>query len=181
MCPRIAIAGSYEDYLTALPGKLRHEIRRKARRLERDLGPFELRTSTSETLESDLEAFYGMHRSSQGPKGKFLHPGMASYFSALARAASAAGWLRLVWLERGGTPVAAMLGFARAGVWSAYNSAYEHSLSAVAPGMVLAAEAVRLATEEGCATFDLLRGSEEYKYRLGAVDIAVVRMDLRRA
>lgn len=179
-CPRVALGGSYEEYLAALPGKLRHEIRRKARRLERELGPFTVRTADGASLEEDLERFFAMHRSSNGPKGKFLDESRASFFARLARTLTAAGWLRLCLLEAGGAAIAGVFAFSDGVTWSVYNSAYDHRHRAVAPGMVLVAETIAAAAAEGCRTFDLLRGTEEYKYRLGAVDVPVVALTMRR-
>jgi CelD/BcsL family acetyltransferase involved in cellulose biosynthesis len=50
--------------------------------------------------------------------------------------------------------------------------------------MVLISELIERAADEGCATFDLLRGDEPYKYRFGAVDrevrtLTLVRRDAR--
>lgn len=180
-CPRIALAETYDEYLQSLPGKPRHEIRRKARRLEREHGPATVRTSEPSTLDADLDGFYAMHRSSDGPKGKFLHEGMTSFFTRLAHTLADAGWLRLSLLEIGERAAAAIYAFSDGETWSVYNSAYDHEFRSVAPGMVLMAETIRLATEEGCRTFDLLRGTEEYKYRFGAVDMPVIELRLRRA
>jgi CelD/BcsL family acetyltransferase involved in cellulose biosynthesis len=40
--------------------------------------------------------------------------------------------------------------------------------------------ALRLAADEGCHTFDLLRGDEPYKYRFGAVDRPLHTLTLLR-
>ena len=62
---------SFEAYLAALPAKLRHEIRRKARRLVRS-GPGyrRPRASTADTLPSDYDRFMELHRSQPGPEGQ---------------------------------------------------------------------------------------------------------------
>ena len=39
VAPFLPLPGSYEEYLERLPAKLRHEIKRKARRLEAEVGP----------------------------------------------------------------------------------------------------------------------------------------------
>jgi CelD/BcsL family acetyltransferase involved in cellulose biosynthesis len=41
-------------------------------------------------------------------------------------------------------------------------------------------ETIRLAAEEGCSTFDMLRGDEPYKYRFGATDVPLIRLLLER-
>ena len=179
-CPRVAIPGSWEGYLSSLPGKLRHEINRKARRLERDAGPYTVRLATEETLDDDLEAFFEMHRSSDGPKGRFMHEGMATFFGSFAWMLFSQGWLRLATLEVGGEPWAGVYAFRSGSDWDVWNSAYDHRRRELAPGMVLMAECIRLAAEEGCTTFDFLRGTEPYKYRFGATDVPLIRLDLTR-
>jgi CelD/BcsL family acetyltransferase involved in cellulose biosynthesis len=179
-CPRVAIPGSYDAYLASLPGKLRHEINRKARRLERDAGPYAIRLATEETLDDDLEAFFEMHRSSDGPKGRFMHEGMATFFGSFAWMLFSQGWLRLALLEIEGEAWAGVYAFRSWNDWDVWNSAYDHRRRELSPGMVLMADCIRLAAEEGCTTFDFLRGPEPYKYRFGAVDVPLIRLEVRR-
>jgi len=181
VCPRIDPLGTFEDYLASLDGKLRHEIRRKARRLEREAGPYTIRVSDRATLEADLAIFYEMHRSSSGPKGRFMHEDIAVLFTQIARAFEEEGWLRLTWLDIGGEAVAGTFSFAEKGTWSVYNSAYDHRKGDLAPGMVLMAETIKLATEEHCQIFDMLRGDEPYKYRFGAIDVPLIQLKVARA
>ena len=180
-CPRVAISGSWEAYLASLPGKLRHEINRKARRLERDAGPYTVRMATEETLDDDLDAFFEMHRSSDGPKGRFMHEGMATFFGSFAWMLFSQGWLRLATLEVAGEPWAGVYAFRFGSDWDVWNSAYDHRRRELSPGMVLMGECIRMAAEEGCTTFDFLRGTEPYKYRFGAADVPLIRLDVNRA
>lgn len=181
VCPRISLHGGFDAYLERLAGKLRHELLRKERRLARESGEYTVRLTTTETLGADLERFFDMHRASEGAKGKFLHPGMAVFFERVARAFDALGALRLSWLEVGSAPMAAVLSFADRDAWRVYNSAFDHEQRALAPGMVLMSESIRLAAAEGITTFDLLRGDEPYKYRFGAVATPLVQLTLRRS
>jgi CelD/BcsL family acetyltransferase involved in cellulose biosynthesis len=179
-CPRVAIPGSWDAYMASLTGKLRHEINRKARRLERDAGPYTVRMATEETLDDDLDAFFEMHRSSDGPKGRFMHEGMATFFGSFAWMLFSQGWLRLATLEVEGEPWAGVYGFRSGSDWDVWNSAYDHRRRELSPGMVLMGDCIRLAAEEGCATFDFLRGTEPYKYRFGAVDMPLIRLEVNR-
>ena len=181
VCPRIGPLATYDDYLSSLDGKLRHEIRRKARRLERDAGAYTIRISEHSTLDADLETFYEMHRSSTGPKGRFMHEDVAVLFTRIARAFDEEGWLRLTWLEHEGAALAGTFSFAAKDSWSVYNSVYDHTKGDLAPGMVLMAETIRLAAEEGRGVFDMLRGAEPYKYRFGAVDVPLIELQVTRA
>lgn len=179
-CPRVAIPGSYDAYLASLDGKLRHEIGRKARRLIREAGSFTVRLANERTLDDDLERFFAMHRTSQGPKGRFMHEGMATFFGSFAWMLFSQGWLRLALLEVDTEPWAGAYAFRYGDTWGVWNSAYDHARRELAPGMVLMAECIRLAAEEGCHTFDLLRGTEPYKYRFGAVDVPLIRLQVGR-
>lgn len=175
-CPRVSLEGGWEGYLASLPGKLRHEIRRKDRRL-RDAGPVSLRTADASTIDADLEIFFRFTRDADEEKSEFFqHHARASFFSALGAALLNHGITRLVVLELDGEPVAVDLGFSRAGTWSLYNMAYDLNRRELSPGMVLVGETIRLAAEEGCTTFDLLRGREGYKYRFGATDVPVMQL-----
>ena len=180
-CPRAAIPNaSFEEYLASISGKLRHEILRKARRLARDGGAYEVRLATEATLDDDLEKFFSMHRSSDGPKGRFMHEGMASFFGSFAWMLFSQGWLRLAFLEIGGEPWAGVYAFRYGDSWDVWNSAFDHARRELSPGMVLMGECIRLAAEEGCTVFDFLRGAEPYKYRFGAVDAPLARLIVER-
>jgi CelD/BcsL family acetyltransferase involved in cellulose biosynthesis len=181
VCPRVSLEGGFDAYLERLPGKLRHEMLRKERRLAREAGAYTVRLSTAATLDADLELFFAMHRSSEGAKGKFLHQGMAGFFTRLAHSFEQLGALRLSWLEVGDSTLAAVLSFADRDGWRVYNSAFDHSRRALAPGMVLMSETIRLAAREGALTLDLLRGDEPYKYRFGAVGLPLVQLTLSRS
>jgi CelD/BcsL family acetyltransferase involved in cellulose biosynthesis len=75
---------------------------------------------------------------------------------------------------------AGTIGFSFGGTFSLYNSAFDRALQQLGPGMVLVAEDVRLAIEDGCEAFDLLKGDYAYKYRFGASPRAVRRLIVTR-
>src|SRR5207244_8281775 len=86
VAPLIELAGSFDAYLAALPTKLRHEIRRKERRLLEQTGGYEVTLSTPGTLQADLDWFIDLHKSSPGPKGRFMHAGVEIFFRRLGEA-----------------------------------------------------------------------------------------------
>jgi CelD/BcsL family acetyltransferase involved in cellulose biosynthesis len=180
VCPRLDLEAGFDAYLASIDGKLRHEILRKERKLQRDTGGYTIRLSDHNSLDADLQVFYDMHRSSSGQKGRFMHEDVAALFSRIARAFDDLNWLRLSWLDIGGEPAAAAFSFSARGTWSVYNSAYDHKRRDLGPGMVLMSETIRLAADEGCGTFDMLRGDEPYKYRFGAVDVPLLQLTFGR-
>ncbi len=180
VAPFLPLAGTWDAYLEGLPAKLRHEIKRKARKLEAETGPFAIVTATEDTLIPLLDRFVELHRMSEGPKGVFMQPGMEIFFRRLGEAFGPRGIFRLTFIEVGGVKAAGTVGFCFGGTFFLYNSAFDRELQQLAPGMVLVAEDVRLAIEEGCDAFDLLKGDYSYKYRFGAHPRAIRRLIVGR-
>jgi CelD/BcsL family acetyltransferase involved in cellulose biosynthesis len=181
VAPFLSLPGSYEEYLEGLPAKLRHEIKRKARKLETEAGPYRITLAHEETLGEYLDRFVALHRSSQGPKGVFLQPGMEIFFRRLGETFLSRGIFNLTFIEIGGQKVAGTIGFRFEGTYYLYNSAFDRRWRHLSPGMVLVAEDIRVAIEAGCGSFDLLKGDFEYKYRFGARPRHVKRLLARRS
>jgi CelD/BcsL family acetyltransferase involved in cellulose biosynthesis len=181
VAPFLAVPGSYDEYLEHLPAKLRHEIKRKARKLEQEAGPWHICLATADDLESFLDTFVEMHRTSEGPKGVFMQPGMEIFFRRLGEAFLPRGIFNLTFIElEGHRKLAGTIGFRFEGTFFLYNSAFDRAYQAVSPGMVLVAEDIRIAIEGGCRAFDLLKGDYAYKYRFGAVPRPVKRLSIER-
>ena len=180
VAPYLRLPPTYEDYLEGLPGKLRHEIRRKDRRLREAYPDARLVDATPSTLPGDLDRFVEMHRSSRGNKRRFMSPEMELFFRRLADALLPDGRFRLAFLEAGGTKLGAAVGFRDRNRFLLYNSAFDDEYRAVSHGVVLVTELIRSAIEEGHRGFDLLKGDLPYKYRYGARGRRIVRLRLRR-
>lgn len=179
VAPFVRLPDSYEDYLAELEAKLRHEIRRKDRRLRAAHPDVRLVDSTPETIGGDLDRFVELHRGSRGEKGRFMLRGMELFFRRLASALLEEGTFRLSFLETQGVKIAGAVGFRWRDRFLLYNSAYDHAYAGVAPGMVLVAELIRSAIEEGRRGLDMLKGDLPYKYRFGARARSVSRLRLR--
>jgi CelD/BcsL family acetyltransferase involved in cellulose biosynthesis len=181
VAPFISLPGSYDEYLAQLPSKLRHEIKRKARRLEAEVGPWHICLATQDTLEGDLDRFVDLHRTSEGPKGVFMQPGMEIFFRRLGEAFLPRGIFNLTFIEvEEHRKLAGTIGFRYEGTYYLYNSAFDRAFQSASPGMVLVAEDIRIAIEAGCSVFDMLKGDYPYKYRFGAVPRAVKQLRVTR-
>ncbi len=180
VAPYLPLPGSYEEYLAALPAKLRHEIKRKARRLEAEAGPYSICVAHPDTLVPYLDRFVELHHNSEGPKGVFMQPGMEIFFRRLGEAFLPRGIFSLVFIEVGGAKVAGTIGFRFEGTYYLYNSAFDRGWRHLSPGMVLVAEDIRIAIEGGCSGFDLLKGDYGYKYRFGSYPRPIRRLVVRR-
>ena len=180
VAPILDLPPTWDEYLGQIPSKLRHEIRRKAKKLEAETGPFRIETATDETLLPLLDRFVELHRMSEGPKGVFMVPGMEIFFRRLGQTFCERGVFRLTFIRVRDELAAGTIGFSFKGIYSLYNSAFDRKWQQLAPGMVLVAEDIRQAIEEDCTVFDFLKGDYAYKYRFGARKRLVKRLVVSR-
>jgi CelD/BcsL family acetyltransferase involved in cellulose biosynthesis len=177
----LALPDSKDAYLRGLAKKKRHELERKTRRFEREAPGALVRTANSESLESDLDAFVDLHRTSEGAKGEFFLPKRIEFFKQVARTFQPLGILALDSLELDGRVIASTFSFRYDGVFYLYNSAYDQNLRAISPGLMLVAKLIQRSIEEGLRRFDFLRGRERYKYDLGAEALPLHWVVIRRS
>lgn len=181
VCPRVDLADGYDAYLAGLPGKQRHELRRKARKLARDAGELRMVDVPSADVVERLDEFFDMASENESAKaGFFRKEPMREFFRELAREFAEEGIFRLHMLQVGGRPGAATISLVHGREWGLYNSAFDPTLRLLAPGMVQVGQLIETAASEGHTVFDLLRGDEPYKYRFGAVDRQLRRLTLQR-
>ena len=174
----LVLPKDWDAYLESLASKERRELKRKRRRLAREIPDARFRTATSDTLNEDLRTFVDMHRGAEGHKGHFMKPEIATFFERVARSFDEVGWLHLDFLEVGDRAIASTFSFKTGNTFYLYNSAYEPDAARLSPGLVLVSHLVEQSIEEGLAYFDFLRGPERYKYQLGgqAVPLHNVRL-----
>jgi len=173
--PRIALNGSFEEYLARVEKKQRHEIRRKMRRAaESELNVRFTIVDQSADIGSEIQAFF--HLMTQDPnKANFLTPLMREQMTVTVRNAFEQGYLWLAFLEISGVRVAASLNFDyRNKLWG-YNSGVSREHMELSPGWVLLAHTIQWCCENGRYEFDFMRGDEDYKYRFGGVNRYVMR------
>ena len=173
--PRIPLNGSFEEYLSRLDKKQRHEIRRKMRRAaESHLNVRFVIVDKDADIETEINAFF--HLMTQDPnKANFLTPLMQEQMSVTIRTAFEQGYLWLAFLEVAGVKVAASLNFDYKNKLWGYNSGVSREHMELSPGWVLLAHTIQWCCENGRYEFDFMRGDEEYKYRFGGVNRYVMR------
>ena len=177
--PGLDLPSTWDDYLAGLRRKDRHELRRKLRRLDA-AGAHEVVLATAETLSSDLDLFHEVMRESREEKRDFMGPEREAFFRDITERMQSAGYLRLFRLDLDGEPIAAVLAFDYAGRRLLYNSGFRLSAAPLSAGLLLTALCVKDAIEQGLTYFDFLRGAEPYKYDLGASDVPIHRIVVRR-
>jgi CelD/BcsL family acetyltransferase involved in cellulose biosynthesis len=66
------------------------------------------------------------------------------------------------------------------GSYLLYNSGYDPGYSHLSVGLLNKALSIKDAVERGRESFEFLRGTERYKYDLGAQDRAIYRLTVHR-
>jgi CelD/BcsL family acetyltransferase involved in cellulose biosynthesis len=176
--PRIPLNGSFDEYLSRLDKKQRHEIRRKMRRAaESELNVRFSIVDKGADIESEMNSFFHLMTQDSGKAG-FLTPLMREQMSVTIRNAFKHGYLWLAFLEIEGVKVATSLNFDYKNKLWGYNSGVSREHMELSPGWVLLANTIQWCCENGRYEFDFMRGDEEYKYRFGGVNKYVMRIKI---
>ena len=182
VCPIIELPADYETYLQdVLSKKQRHEVRRKARRIEEAAAVTWYAIDGASDLRAETDAFIELHRLSTTEKHSFMTSEMQGFFQEIVREMHQAGWLYLAFIELNGQRAAAMLGFIYDGRLLVYNSGYDpQSFAELSPGIVLTSYIIEDAINRNLRVFDFLQGDEVYKYRFGASDTLVYDVTIQK-
>jgi CelD/BcsL family acetyltransferase involved in cellulose biosynthesis len=178
--PRIALNGSFDEYLSRVEKKQRHEIRRKMRRaIESERG---VRWFISDMAdpEAEIDSFLKLMEQDQG-KASFLREPMRAQMRDVIRTAHENGWLWLAFLEADGQRIAAALNFDYENKLWGYNAGVNRDFMDLSPGWVLLGHVLEWCCQNGRYEFDFMRGDEDYKYRFGGVNKYVMRAKLTRS
>lgn len=180
--PQFILPLHYETYLQErVEKKQRHEIRRKQRRAEREAEAQFYFVGPQDNLAAEVDDFVALQQASRADKAEFMTPEMRRFFNAMAQRMQEAGYLRLCFLTLNGEKTAALLGFEYNQHYLLYNSGYDpEAYAQLSPGWVLLAYTIQYAIAVGCRVFDFMQGDEEYKYRFGSQDYAVMRVIVSR-
>lgn len=180
--PQFRLPLHYETYLQEqVDKKQRHEIRRKQRRAEREARVRFHFVGPQDNLAAEMDDFAALQRASREDKAEFMTPEMRRFFGVMAQRMQDAGYLRLCFLSLDGEKAAALLAFEYDRRYLLYNSGYDPQAHAhLSPGWVLLAYTIQYAIAVGCRVFDFMQGDEEYKYRFGSQDYAVMRVIVTR-
>ncbi|MBX3036003.1 MAG: GNAT family N-acetyltransferase [Anaerolineales bacterium] len=178
--PRIALNGSFDDYLARIEKKQRHEIRRKMRRAaESELNVKFVLVGQDADIEKEINTFFELMI--QDPnKAEFLHPAMREQMTAVLHEAYKNNYLWLGFLEIDGVKTAASLNFDYENKLWGYNSGVSRSHMDLSPGWVLLSHTIQWCCDNRRYEFDFMRGDEDYKYRFGGVNRFVMRVKVKK-
>jgi CelD/BcsL family acetyltransferase involved in cellulose biosynthesis len=164
--PYIPLAGhTWDSYLATLGASHRANVRRRLRALEQKFDvQFERVTGDHERRDA-LERLTQYHQSRFDSGGTaFCTAALCAFHDEATRRFLDRGWLRMFVLRVNGATAAVLYGFLYNRTFYFYQHGFDDSYQQYSIGLVLMALSIRAALEEGAAEFDMLWGTEPYKF-----------------
>jgi CelD/BcsL family acetyltransferase involved in cellulose biosynthesis len=165
-CPLVDLAGhSWESYLTSLGPE--HRFQRRLRNLEKR---FDVRLDLVQTeaeRREALDALVAFHTSrwrERGGSQAFGSPELLSFHDEVSQLTLQRGWLRLFVLRLGGRPATVFYGYRYGRAFYFYQSGFDPTFAKESVGLITIGLTIRRAIEEGAMEYDLLHGTEPYKF-----------------
>ena len=162
---------SYEEYLTALPRKKRHELKRKKVRFQEKYPQAVLRESKDSEI---FETFIKLHKTSDGDKGNFMNDEVAAFFSSLL---AMKGW-KIYYLEVDNTIAACCFVYEDEVGSYLYNSSKNNTFNEVNPGIIIIDKIIEQLISKEFTFFDFLKGTERYKFDLGGISTQLYDIEI---
>lgn len=167
-CPYIPLKGhTWESYLASLGPSHRYNFTRRLKNLHK------AGTLVFEVVEKDdqrreaLEAFCALHHDrwdERGGSDALQSPQELAFHDAFTKLALERGWLRLCVLRLDGRPIGALYGMRYGPTFYFYQSGFDPAYRRQSVGLVTMGLAIRQALAEGAEEYDLLHGTESYKF-----------------
>jgi CelD/BcsL family acetyltransferase involved in cellulose biosynthesis len=169
------LPATWDDFLGKLTGKQRHELRRKLRRLHEAAEVNYRVVESFEEVMDEMETFLALFGLSRSDKAAFMTGQMATYFRSLAETMAREKLLKLYFLELDGTPAAAVMCFDYNSTVYLYNNGYDGRFSSLSVGLLSKVLNIKESIQRGKKKYDFLKGTEEYKHRLGGKPVPLYR------
>ena len=166
ICPYIPLAGhTWDSYLATLGASHRANVRRRLRALEQKFDVRFEQVSADHDRREALERLTHYHERRFAARGSaFRTASLRAFHDEATRRFLDRGWLRMFVLRVNDAPAAVMYGFLYNRTFYFYQHGFDESYQQHSIGLVLMALSIRTAIEEGAAEFDMLWGTEPYKF-----------------
>jgi len=173
-CRTILLPNTPQEYLARLSSRTRKSLLRESRKLASEGFQLEIIRDGSQ-LSKSLDDFIDLHEhrwlAKQDPAALWT-PGIRAFHRDVAAAFHRRGWLRLAFLQRDGQRLAGEVGYVyREKVYS-YLAAVDGDTpwARYSPGTVLCLQNIHQFIAGQLKEYDFLRGAEEYKTSLRALE-----------
>jgi hypothetical protein len=156
----LTLPSLWDDYISSLSSKKRHELRRKLAKSEG--------AEIKRLKSNDIGNLFELMESSSAEKKIFLSEEMKYFFSTLAEHFERMGALRLKGCFYKNEILAILFCFQLKDTVYAFNTGYNPDFYKLSPGVVSFALDIEEAIGEGFTCYNFLRGEERFKSDLGA-------------
>jgi CelD/BcsL family acetyltransferase involved in cellulose biosynthesis len=180
-CPCIALPATWDGYLATLDAHERKETRRKINKaMTKGNGRLVRCSGDPAEIKGSLATALSLMEQAPGEKGEAVKKTLRPLLERAAPALIADGRLWLTTLYINDQPAACTLQFPQSSGPQLYNCGFDSAMREWSSGVVLTAQIIQMAIESGAQVFDLLRGEEPYKYKLGAINRPLWMISLRK-
>jgi CelD/BcsL family acetyltransferase involved in cellulose biosynthesis len=167
VCPYLELPATFEEYRKSLSKNTRSLLNRRGRQLE-EAGCELRRLSGRDEVGRFLPRLFELHEArwkQEGQTGTFIRPGFKPFLEEFV-ARAPASVEPFVWaLFENGQAIAGLLFFRCGDTVMYYQGGWDPASphARLSPSFALMAKAIAGAIDDGCKTFDFLRGDESYK------------------
>jgi len=171
-CPAIALPGSLDEYLAGLSSNFRSQVRRHHRKVVKH-PKVEFRRVDADDAGSFARELVRLNRTRMSDKGvesSFESEAFRNFFLEAVPGLANEGIAWMDTIVNADEVLAAALTLLHADRMHFYSGGFDDSASGLRPSTALHLEVLTRGIERGYVRYDLLRGSEPYKYRWGATE-----------
>jgi len=168
--PFLVLPNSWEEYLSSLRKKHRHELRRKIRRLEETVEFTSGDIYDSDEIYNNLDEFIYLLKISSKEKENFMNENREKFFKELILNLSKENKIIYSYLKVENKTVSSSISFYLNDTRYLYNSGFDPKYNYLSVGLLNHAFAIQRSISKRFKIFDFMRGNERYKYELGGID-----------
>ncbi len=168
--PFLVLPNSWEEYLSSLRKKHRHELRRKIRRLEETVEFTSGDIYDSDEIYNNLDEFIYLLKISSKEKENFMNENREKFFKELILNLSKENKIIYSYLKVENKTVSSSISFYLNDTRYLYNSGFDPKYNYLSVGLLNHAFAIQRSISKRFNIFDFMRGNERYKYELGGID-----------
>ena len=168
--PFLVLPNSWEEYLSSLRKKHRHELRRKIRRLEETVEFTSGDIYDSDEIYNNLDEFIYLLKISSKEKENFMNENREKFFKELILNLSKENKIIYSYLKVENKTVSSSISFYLSDTRYLYNSGFDPKYNYLSVGLLNHAFAIQRSISKRFKIFDFMRGNERYKYELGGID-----------
>jgi len=174
--PGINLPDSFDEYLSNLSKKNRHEIRRKIRKFEKNF-EFKIINANYENVDKLLLEFIRLMK--LNPEKKlFLNQDRVNFMSKIIKYSVLEGKGELNFIEINNDLVSTSFAFKNNEKLFVYNSGFNNDYSEYSVGLINHVYNIKNKIKT-YNYIDFLRGDEEYKYRIGCEDRKLLTINIK--